>query len=101
MQDGNGSGTVEVQASLLVLHDPTAPSIALPVQTPSAAPAPRKPPARLPPREQKLPASTWTAMSALAGAFRTMPFYCVPIPTTVLGHPNPAEYLDVPSAVHV
>ncbi|BDA41543.1 probable cell division protein FtsZ 2 at N-terminal half [Coccomyxa sp. Obi] len=83
-QDGHGPGTVEVQASLLVLHDPDAPSIALPVQTPSAAPAPRKPPARPPPREQKLPASTWTAMSALAGgtARRVPPS---PVP------PRPAE----------
>lgn len=71
MQDGSLSGTVEVQASLLVLHDPNAPSIPLPMQTAPAASAPRRPPARMPPRDHKLPTSTWTAMSALAGASST------------------------------
>jgi hypothetical protein len=70
VQNGSLSGTVEVQASLLVLHDPSAPSIALPMQTALAASAPRRPPARSRPRDHKLPASTWTAMSALAGASR-------------------------------
>lgn len=69
---------MDVQASLLVLHDPGALDIALPdmsapAATSSAAASPaaqRRAPARQLPRapQQKLPASTWIAMSALAGA---------------------------------
>lgn len=67
-------GTVEVQASLLVLHDPDAPSLTLPMEPAPASSAPRMPPVRsMPQRDHMLPASTWKAMSALAGAARMLP----------------------------
>lgn len=80
-QEGAGPGTLYVQASLLVLHDPAAPSLSMaPLAQDSAASASPAPPlanagpsrgrvaARPAPLAQRLPASTWNAMSALAGS---------------------------------
>ena len=74
MQEGAGPALVDVQASLLVLHDPHAAAIALPSVTPAAAsPRAEAKPKRVAARPVLMPNSTWTAMSALAGAWRLLP----------------------------
>ena len=60
---------MDVQASILVLHDPDAQAITVPNVAPAAATSPRKPPPkRVAARPVLMPNSTWNAMSALAGA---------------------------------
>ncbi len=60
---------MDVQASILVLHDPDAQAITVPNVAPAAASAPRKQaPKRVAARPVLMPNSTWNAMSALAGA---------------------------------
>jgi len=66
-QEDDGPDSLRVEASLLVLHDPSAAPAArarAPAGAAAAAPAPPPPP----PRVGRLPASAWHAMSALAGA---------------------------------
>ena len=73
MQEGTGSASVDVQASLLVLHDPHAQAIALPSVAPAAAsPRAEAKPKRVAARPALVPNATWNAMSALAGA-RSLP----------------------------
>lgn len=68
-QDGAGPSSMDVQASILVLHDPEAQAITVPNVAPAAASAPRKQaPKRVAARPVLMPNSTWNAMSALAGA---------------------------------
>ena len=68
LQDGAGPSSVDVQASVLVLHNPDAQAIAVPNVAPAAASAPRKQPSkRVAARPVLMPNSTWNAMSALAG----------------------------------
>lgn len=74
MQDGMGPASVDVQASILVLHDPDAQAIALPSVAPAAAsPRVEAKPKRVAARPVLMPNSTWNAMSALAGAERLPP----------------------------
>ena len=64
-----GPSSMDVQASILVLHDPDAQAITVPNVAPAAATSPRKPPPkRVAARPVLMPNSTWNAMSALAGA---------------------------------
>lgn len=67
---------MNVQASLLVVHDPEAQAITAPSVAPAAASAPRKqaPPKRVAARPVLMPNSTWNAMSALAGACQLLLF---------------------------
>ena len=73
LQDGAGPSSVDVQASILVLHDPDAQAIAVPNVAPAAASAPRKQlPKRVAARPVLMPNSTWNAMSALAGILQRL-----------------------------
>lgn len=66
---------MDVQASILVLHDPEAQAITVPNVAPAAASLPRKQaPKRVAARPMQMPNSTWNAMSALAGALPRPPY---------------------------
>ncbi len=74
MQEGTGPASVDVQASILVLHDPHAQAIALPSVAPAAAsPRAEAKPKRVAARPVLMPNATWNAMSALAGARSLLP----------------------------
>ena len=74
MQEGTGPASVDVQASILVLHDPHAQAIALPSVAPAAAsPRAEVKPKRVAARPVLVPNATWNAMSALAGAQSLLP----------------------------
>ena len=65
---------MDVQASILILHDPDAQAIALPSVAPAAtSPRTEVKPKRVAARPVLMPNSTWNAMSALAGVWRLVP----------------------------